>query len=135
MDHVFAPRLASLALMLPLASSILLLFFPPGYWIAVAAAVLVGLSSGAEFNMIAYLTTRYFGLRDYGAIGGIFYGVFMLGCLGGQQLPPLLLHWWGYEQVIMLFGAGFLVASMMMLFCRPYPHFDTGIPDSKSNAS
>ena len=132
MDHVFAPRLASLALILPLASSILLLFLPPSYWIAVAAAVLVGLSTGAEFNMIAYLTTRYFGLRDYGAIGGIFYGVFMLGCLGGQQLPALMLHWWGYEQVIILFGAGFLIASILMLICRPYPHF--GIANNISNA-
>ena len=132
MDHVFAPRLASFALMLPLVSSILLLFLPSSYWIAVTAAILVGLSTGAEFNMIAYLTTRYFGLRDYGAIGGIFYGVFMLGCLGGQQLPALLLRWWGYEQVIILFGAGFLLASMLMLICRPYPHF--GITDNMSNA-
>lgn len=90
------------------------------------AAALVGLSTGAEFNMIAYLTTRYFGLKDYGAIGGIFYGVFMLGCLGGQQLPALLLHWWGYQHVIMLFGGSFVIASMMMLACRPYPRDGEG---------
>ena len=129
MDHVFAPRLASIALILPLASSALLLFLPPEYWVAVAAAVLVGLSTGAEFNMIAYLTTRYFGLKDYGAIGGIFYCVFMLGCLGGQQLPALLLHWWGYEQVIIVFGASFVIASTMMLACRPYPNIEGALSE------
>ena len=124
MDRVFAPRLAALALGLPVIRSALLLVAAPSYWIALIAAVLIGLSTGAEFNMIAYLTARFFGLRDYGTIGGIFFGVFMVGCLGGQQLPTLLLRWSGYDLVVVLFGTGFFVAAASMLFCRPYPQLD-----------
>lgn len=124
MDRVFAPRLAFLALSLPMVSSALLLVCAPNYWVALVAAIFLGLSTGAEFNMIAYLTTRYFGLKDYGTIGGIFYGVFMAGCLAGQQVPALLLRWGSYNWVITLFGTGFLIAATAMLFCRPYPRPD-----------
>jgi len=31
-----------------------------------------------------------------------------------------LLHWIDYSQIIVLFGACFLVASLLMLLCRPY---------------
>ena len=120
MDRVFAPRIASLALALPVLGSLALLLCPPGYWIALFAAVLVGLSSGAEFNMISYLTSHYFGLRSFGEIGGILYGVFMLGCIGGQQLPNFLASDGDYSVVILLFGGCFLLASSLMMFCRSY---------------
>lgn len=121
MDHIFAPWLAAFALALPVAGSALLLYCPPGYGVALAAAILVGLSAGAEFNMIAYLATRYFGLRSYGTVAGIFYGAFMFGGLGGQQFPALLLHTGGYDRVVELFGSAFLLGTILMLLCRAYP--------------
>ena len=120
MDRVFAPRVAVFALSLPLLSSALLLSFPPGYLVALCAAIFVGFSTGAEFNMVSFLTARYFGLRHFGTLGGILYGIFALGCIAGQQIPALLLHWIDYSQIIVLFGACFLVASLLMLLCRPY---------------
>jgi len=123
MDHMFAPRVAALALALPVISSVLLLYLPPLYLTVLAAAVLTGLSSGAEYNMITYLATRYFGLRDFGSIGGLLFAVFMIGTIGGQQLPPLLLRSGSYDDVLLFFGGCFLFAATLMLFCRPYPHF------------
>jgi len=120
MDRVFAPRVAVFALSLPLLSSALMLVFPTGYLVALGAAVFVGLSTGAEFNMVSFLTARYFGLRHFGTVGGILYGVFALGCISGQQVPALLLRWTGYPQIIALFGACFFVAATLMLLCRPY---------------
>ena len=120
MDRMFAPRIAAFALCLPLLSSALLLSFPPGYAVALCAALFVGLSTGAEFNMVSFLTARYFGLRHYGTLGGILYGSFMLGCIAGQQIPALLLRWTGYPQIITLFGACFFIAAALMLLCRPY---------------
>ena len=121
MDRMFAPWLAALALALPVLGSLLLLYAPPSYGTALLAAILTGLSAGAEFNMIAYLATRYFGLRSYGTVAGIFYGAFMFGGLGGQQIPARLLHGGGYDRVIVFFGSAFFIATVMMLFCRAYP--------------
>lgn len=121
MDHVFAPRLGAAALMLPLIGSVILIANPAISWAAFAAAALVGFASGAEYNMIGYLTSRYFGLRDFGTIGGILFSLFTIGCLGGQQLPAMILRWGTYDHVIILFAASFLCAAIMMLFCRKYP--------------
>ncbi|WP_292931046.1 MFS transporter [Novosphingobium sp. PASSN1] len=121
LDHVFAPWLAALALALPVIGSLAVLTLPAGYAVALFAAILVGFSTGAEFNMISYLTVRYFGLQRYGSVGGIFYGVFTLGCLGGQQIPPLILMRGSYSDVIALLGGCFAVASGLMLFARSYP--------------
>lgn len=121
MDRVFAPRLAATALSLPLAGILALVLIAPSYWTALCAAVLVGLSTGAEYNMISYLTARYFGLRHLGAITGLYYGVFALGSLIGLQLPLLILRRYSYQEVIILFAACFILASFAMLLCRRYP--------------
>ena len=83
------------------------------------AAILLGLASGAEYNMIAFLTARYFGLNNYGTVGGILFCLFTIGCLTGQQLPGFIGG--GYAETVLWFGASFLVAATTMLFCRPYP--------------
>ena len=120
MDHMFAPHLAAIALALPMMGSLAILLIHPTYWTAIFAAITVGLSTGAEFNMISYLTAQYFGLRHFGVIGGIVFGTFMIGCLGGQMLPPYILKVGTYHDVLVMFTGSFLVASVLLFFCRPY---------------
>jgi MFS family permease len=54
--------------------SVLTLAFPGVIRITIPAVILLGLSVGAEVNVLAYLVTRYFGLRSFGVtfatIGG-----------------------------------------------------------------
>jgi cyanate permease len=46
-------------------------------------AFLVGLGLGAEVDIIAYLISRYFGLRSFGELYSITFGAFVLaGALG-----------------------------------------------------
>jgi MFS-type transporter involved in bile tolerance (Atg22 family) len=48
-----------------------------------AGALLVGLAVGAEVDVLAYLTGRYFGTRAFSQIYGVYYGVYSLsGGLG-----------------------------------------------------
>nr|WP_043605165.1 MFS transporter [Novosphingobium sp. Rr 2-17] len=55
---------------------------------AIAGAMLTGMGLGAEFSVLPYLLTRYFGLREMGAISGVAYA----GALIGNGLSPLLLN-------------------------------------------
>jgi cyanate permease len=80
LDQFFAPRVAAL-LFAAVAIGIALLGLGHAIWSACIAAVLVGLGIGAEVDIIAYLTSRYFGLRSYGAIFGWIWAVF--GVSGG----------------------------------------------------
>jgi hypothetical protein len=47
--------------------------------LAVVAAVLLGVGIGAEGDIMAYLTSRYFGIRHYGLVYGCILAFFTLG--------------------------------------------------------
>lgn len=50
------------------------------------AVCLVGVGTGAEFDMSAYLVSRYFGLEHYGRLFGINLGLIT----AGSMLAPLM---------------------------------------------
>jgi MFS family permease len=80
LDQFFAPRVAAL-LFSAVAIGIAVLALGHAISSALVAAFLVGLGIGAEVDIIAYLTSRYFGLRSYGVIFGSIWAVF--GVSGG----------------------------------------------------
>jgi MFS family permease len=53
---------------------------------AVGVAVLLGLCTGAEFDVAAYLTARYFGMRSYGFLFGVIAGLLSLAVGVGPAL-------------------------------------------------
>jgi MFS family permease len=57
--------------------------------IAIIGVLMVGLAAGAEVDLIAFLTSRYFGLKSYGELYGWQLVVFALGAGFG----PLLSGW------------------------------------------
>lgn len=122
MDRFFAPRLAAFALALPVVAGLILRFTPPSYGSAFTAAVLFGLSTGAEFNMISFLTARYFGMRSYGVISGAMFGTFTAGAVVLPALVGELYSIYGdYRMAMGCLTAGFAVATVAILFCTDYP--------------
>ena len=82
-DRLFAPYVLCAFSILTAAGMVLLAFGGTG--IALPAALLIGLSIGAEGDVVSYLTARYFGLRHYSRVYGCFYAVFAIG-LGTSPL-------------------------------------------------
>lgn len=83
-DRFFAPHVGLACLFLSMFGFMLLAggaIDAPAF----AAAVLIGLSIGAEIDLLAYLTSRYFGLRFFGSI----YGLQFTGFLLGASLGPI----------------------------------------------
>ena len=64
LDRFWAPLVAVALLALPSASCVLL----ANNWSPGLAAALMGLAGGAEFDLVAFLCARYFGMRSYGRI-------------------------------------------------------------------
>lgn len=83
-DRIFAPRVASF-LMSASAVGFVVLYFGSAAWLPFAA-ILVGLSLGAELDLIAYLVSRYFPRSAYGRVVGLLYS----GFLAGVAVSPLL---------------------------------------------
>jgi MFS family permease len=81
LDRILAARLASI-LFAASASGIALLLLGNGP-AAFAGAFLVGLGLGAEIDLIPYLTSRYFGLLNFGKVYSSAFAAFALaGALG-----------------------------------------------------
>lgn len=122
MDRCFVPRLAALFLLLPVPALLAADSVSVPYSIVVIAAILIGLSAGAEFNMIPYLSARYFGKRALGMIGSLMYSVFVAG---GVVIPLAvsLLHdrFGSYKAGVSLLCAFFIIAATAMLLCPRYP--------------
>jgi MFS family permease len=77
LDHFIPHRVAVTVLALGMLG--LLLLRVGGLDYAVAGVMLIGLLLGAELDMLAFLTTRLFGQRAFGAIYGWFYSIYALG--------------------------------------------------------
>jgi MFS family permease len=89
---------------------------------AQVAIVLLGFAAGAEFDLLSYLVGRYFGVRHYGAIYGVLFGVF---AVGGGCGPGLLSYAYdrsgGYSFGMRVCAASMLMAACLLLTLGRYP--------------
>jgi MFS family permease len=79
LDLFWAPAIALFLFAVPGVASLLLAQPHLSTLGAALAIFLVGFSVGVEYDLVAYLVARYFGMRDYTAIYGLLYVFFALG--------------------------------------------------------
>ncbi|MEM7284074.1 MAG: MFS transporter, partial [Pseudomonadota bacterium] len=105
-DRFWAPGVAAFFFVMPIVSIVLMLGDNSSFVIGVLVGVAIGLAAGAELDLLAYLTGRYFGPAHYPAIFG---GIFAFFTVGAGIAPPIYgagaQMWGGYEIVITLFEA------------------------------
>ena len=123
-DHLFAPYVAAFVVSLGTIASLILLLAPPVYAFALAAAILIGITTGAEFSMLSYLVSKYFGLRKYAILSGFVFGAFTIGTFLGPVLTAMSYQLsGGYQQAFVSLAVCFAAAAIVMLFCSRYPEF------------
>lgn len=123
-DRHFAPVVGA-ALMFPAAAAIAwLAAFDPGIGASVVVVFLAGLAAGAEVDLMAYLCSRYFGLREYGRI---FAGLYIAFAIGPGIFVPLFGRardlTGGYDPGLYGVAAGIALFGVLMLLLGPYPVF------------
>jgi MFS family permease len=120
LDRFFGPYVAML-LFSGVAVGIFLLSTGTGGSLALLAAFLVGLGMGAEADIIAYLTSRYFGLRSFGEIYGYLFATFTLaGALGPVLMGVGFDHLGSYRAPLLFFLVATLVATALLTRLGPY---------------
>jgi MFS family permease len=87
-DRLFAPHVAA-GLMGASAAGFLLLSLDGVSHLLPFASVLVGMSLGAEIDLIAYLASRYFPAPHYGRMFGLLYSTFLVGV----AISPVIFAW------------------------------------------
>lgn len=78
-DRFWAPGVAFVLLGLPAAACWMLAHGPLGFNMSGLAVALVGFAAGVEYDLMAFLVARYFGMKSYGTVYGLLYSFFALG--------------------------------------------------------
>lgn len=120
-DRLWAPGVAAVVLT-PAALGCLILMGDPSLGLAITAAVLVGVAAGAELDLLAYLTTRYFGLRSYGKTYGLLYaGVAFAGGIGPLAFAALAERAGSYDVSFAVAATLFAIGGPAVLTLGRYP--------------
>jgi MFS family permease len=122
-DHFFAPRVATGFFLLP-CLGLGLLIIGTDRLSSFVGVVTLGLALGCEIDMMAYLTTRYFGLRRFGELYGYLFAVFAAGSALGPFLMGLSFDFFHtYVPVLTGFVVALVAASLLVsrLGCYVFP--------------
>lgn len=114
LDRYWAPLVAQLTL-LPAALGCLILSGTPSPLAAMGAAALVGLASGAELDLLAYLAARYFGRRHFARIYGMLYFGVAAAAGSGPVAFATIYATAGGERLSFLIAAAFFVIGALAL--------------------
>jgi MFS family permease len=86
-DRTSSPKLAA-PLFFSAACGLWLLLHAHNEPLLILSGMLMGVGAGVEYCILTYLLSRYFGLKELGAISGIAYS----GTLVFGAIAPLFLH-------------------------------------------
>ena len=110
-DRFFAPFVAIGFFVIPMAG-IGLLGSGAGGVVPLAGAILCGLGVGAEVDIMAFLVSRYFGLKSYNTIYAIMFSVFAFANGFGPTIAG-----WSYDHYHSYIPAFWMFEGMLVLTC------------------
>jgi len=123
-DRFWAPLVAFCFLSVPAVACLILAHGGMGLLATGLAVALIGLAAGAEFDLIAYMVSRYFGLKRFGAIYGMMFAFFALGSGAGPVIFGRVYDTaQSYAPILYIAAVLFALGAAMLLFLGKYPEF------------
>src|SRR5207253_8735662 len=118
-DRFFAAHVAAVLFLAPIAGFALLATASGG--LPALGVTLVGLGLGTEIDLIAFLTSRYFGQRSFGQIYGLCLMLFGFGSSPGRFLGGYVYGLAGsYDPALMGAAAALVIAVVLVYRLGPY---------------
>lgn len=122
-DRFWAPGVAFVLLSVPALACWAMTGGAINSHIAMLAVAMIGFAAGVEYDIMAFLVSRYFGMRAYGGIYGAIYAFFAVGAGFGPYIFGRIYVLSGsYDKGLMLGGAGFLLGATLLLALGRYPN-------------
>jgi len=127
LDRFWAPAVAAIILSIPAGASLVLAQPELSFAMAATAIAVLGLSAGVEYDLMAYLVSRYFGMANYASIYGFLYAFFALGAGVG----PLIFAWafdrtGSYSTILQVGAVLFVAGALPLLLLGKYRDFEDG---------
>ena len=122
LDRIWAPLVTLPLLSAPALACLWLAGDNLPMMLAIMSAILLGVAAGAETDLIAYLTGRYFGMAHYGKIYGLLYMVFGFGSAISPALYGAVRDATGnYDLALQVAAVMFVAGAVLLLLLGRYP--------------
>jgi len=127
LDRYHGPTIGGIALLLPIIPVVLLLSIDSGEIpMLMFFAVLVGLSVGSEIDLLAYLSSKHFGLRCYGTLFGFVISVLAAATALGPLVAAAVRDAMGsYDPALWATIPLFIISAALIATTGRYPEFST----------
>lgn len=123
MDRFWAPGVACTILLLPAFACVILANSTSPAALILACALL-GLAAGAELDVLAFLTAKYFGLAHYSRIYSLSYVALAMGSATAPTIFSMIRELTSsYAASFYLAGGLFICAGLPILLLGRYPSF------------
>ena len=127
-DNIFAPYVAAFFFLLPSLG----LYFLGSATYPLLGIISIGLASGTEVDMIAFITSRYFGLRRFGQLYGLLFAIFTAGpAIGPYMMGLSFVRLHSYAPALILFSLALAAASALILCLGPYKYPTKSLVETK----
>ncbi|MDX2142691.1 MAG: MFS transporter [Rhodospirillaceae bacterium] len=122
LDRMFGPTVALVMFAAPALGCVMILVAGNNVLVCAAAIVIFGLAAGAEFDIAAYFVARYFGRKNYGAIYGLLYTIFVVGSAVTPPLAGAVFDKYRTYDPALMAGIGiFIIAAILCGTLGAYP--------------
>lgn len=119
LDILPARKLGIVVFLLPVGAALMLGFGPASTALALAAAALLGLSMGAEGDVLNYIASRRFDHAIFGSIAAILQTVMAVAAVGGVMIAGSLTDIWGSYELFLMVGIPVIVLGALTLSLVP----------------
>jgi MFS family permease len=133
-DYFFAPRISIFAF-LAAACGLILMMVSNATWPCYVFAITMGFGSGAESDVLGYLTSRYFGLKAFGRVYGLVFGGFMLGTAVAPYFFGAIFDRTGsYQAALGISAALILVLCAVLALLPRFPALNSSVLEQPAPA-
>lgn len=130
LDRLNAKIVGGIAFLLPAGVALALIAFTGDAPMAIAIALLMGLCTGAEIEVASYLSSKHFGLRNFGTLFGLIAGLMSLAAGTAPALAGYAFDLHGSYDLALMVAMGLSIAAGLLIFSLPaYPRdFEEPVP-------
>ncbi|MET1755332.1 MFS transporter [Novosphingobium sp. RD2P27] len=119
LDRFPASLVGAVVFVLPVGSCLILLLASTSYATLAIAATLVGLTLGAEIDVVVYLLSRHFGLKNFGGLYGGLLAALSIGTAAGPLVASTVYDRTGSYAPFLWTVLGFMAASSIAIGSLP----------------
>lgn len=123
LDRFRGSLVGAVAFLLPAIGCLVLLTIGEGPLALMLAAIFIGLTLGAEIDVIVYLTMQHFGLKSFGGLYGGLLSALSIGTAFGPLAASRVFDTFGSYGPFLWLTVAFMVASSIALVTLPRPAF------------